>query len=102
MRLDQLTQATFAPLVGRRFRLHVNPATTVEVELIEAVQLPVYPRRGPARTREPFSLVFRGSKEFVLPQRIYPLEQEEFGSVGMFLVPIEPDDLGHRYEAIFN
>jgi hypothetical protein len=101
--LDQLTQATFAPLVGRRFRLHVNAASTVEVELIETLPLPVRPGRGgQAPKRVPFSLVFRGPRQFVLPQRIYPVEQAALGTAGMFLVPIGPDDVGQRYEAIFN
>jgi hypothetical protein len=101
--LDLFTQATFAPLVGMRFRLRVNAATTVEVELIEALRLPVRPGRGgQAPKREPFSLVFRGPKESVLPQGIYTVEQEALGTAGIFLVPIGPDDVGQRYEAIFN
>ena len=100
---DQFTKATFGSLVGERFRLHVSAGTTVEVELIEALGLPDRPRRGgQAPVREPFSLVFRGPREFLLPQRIYAIQQAALGTAGIFLVPIKPDDLGHRYEAIFN
>src|SRR5262245_31328898 len=101
--LDQFTHTTFEPLVGKRFRLHVSPGTAVEVELIEAVRLPAHPlRAGQPPKRQPFSLVFRGPKEFVLRQRIYPLEQEALGTPEIFLVPIGPDEVGQRYEAIFN
>jgi hypothetical protein len=101
--LDQLTQAKFGPLVGKQFRLHVGDAKIVEVELLEVAQLPNHPRHGAAKLkREPFSLLFRGPREFVLPQRIYPLEQDTLGRVEIFLVPIGPDEIGQRYEAIFN
>jgi hypothetical protein len=101
--LDQLTHAKFATLVGQRFRLHVNDAKIVEVELIEVVQLPTHAGRGAAEAkRSPFSLVFRGPREFVLPQRIYPVEQESLGKAEIFLVPIGPDEIGQRYEAVFN
>jgi hypothetical protein len=101
--LDQFTQATFEPLVGKRFRLQVSAGTGVEVELIEALRLPAYPgRHGQPPRREPFTLTFRGPREIILPQRIYPLEQEALGTVEVFLVPIGPDDAGQRYEAVFN
>jgi hypothetical protein len=101
--LDALTRATFVPLLGKRFLLHDGDEKTVEIELIEAQALPVHPGRdGKTFRREPFSLLFRGPKQFVLPQRIFTLEQETLGRVDIFLVPIGPDDVGQRYEAIFN
>ena len=101
--LDLLTHASFAPLVGKRFRLQVSDGKKIEVELIEATKLPVHPGRGEqAARREPFSLLFRGPKEFILPQRTYPVEQETLGKAEIFLVPIGPDAVGQRYEAVFN
>jgi hypothetical protein len=101
--LDQLTHATFEPLVGKRFRLHIGAEKTVEVELIQALELPMHPARdGQAPARQPFSLVFRGPRDFVLPQRIYAIGQETLGPVEIFLVPIGPDEMGQRYEAVFN
>ena len=99
--LDQLTRATFEPLLGKRFVALMTEGQTVEMELIEARALPVHPgSKGPRR--EPFSLVFRGPRKFVLPQCIYHMEQAALGTVEIFLVPIGPDESGQRYEAIFN
>ena len=71
--------------------------------MIAAARLPVHPGRGSQlRKAEPFSLMFRGPKNFVLPQCIYSLEQETLGTAAIFLVPIGPDEMGQCYEAIFN
>ncbi len=58
---------------------------------------------APDGGRAPFSLLFRsGRRDFHLPQGIWPLCHEEFGRVGVFLVPIGPDGSGMCYEAVFN
>jgi hypothetical protein len=99
---DYLTQALFEPLVGTSFRLRLG-AKVLELELVQADKLTAYPGRGGKMPkRDPFSLVFRGAREFVLPQQIYTLEQETLGHLEIFLVPIGPDDVGQRYEAVFN
>jgi len=101
--LDQLTHATFAPLVGSRFTLRVSENSTIEVELTQAETLPLRAgRNGQMPSRAPFALIFRGPREFVLGQRIYSLEREGFGPEGIFLVPIGPDAHGQQYEAVFN
>jgi hypothetical protein len=101
--LDQLTHATFASLVGSRFTLRVSETSAIEVELIQADKLPAYAgRNGQSPKREPFALVFRGPREFVLQQRIYSIAQAAFGPEDLFLVPIGPDESGQRYEAVFN
>ena len=66
------------------------------------------PSRGLSRTSEPagsgrrapFSIVFRGPREILLPQRIYRSEHEKFEIFELFLVSIGPDQDGLRYEAI--
>lgn len=101
--LDQLTQATFARLMGKRFRLHFADGKNVELELIEANLLPAHPGRLEKNLRrEPFSLLFRGPSTLMLPQRIHVLEEETLGRVEIFLVPIGPDEVGQCYEAVFN
>lgn len=99
---DNLTQALFEPLIGTPFCLRIG-AKVLELELVQADKLTAYPGRGGKMPkREPFSLVFRGPREIMLPQQIYALEQETLGRVEIFLVPIGPDDVGQRYEAVFN
>jgi hypothetical protein len=51
--------------------------------------------------REPFSIVFRGPLEPVLPQRIYRFEHEALGAFELFIVPIGTDESGMQYEAVF-
>ena len=101
--LETLTKTTFADCLGSKFRLHYGAANPLDVELIEATGFPARPDQagGPVR-REPFSIVFRGPRAVVLPQRIYRLEHDTLGTLEIFLVPIGPDETGMRYEAIFN
>jgi len=96
---DLLTQQHFEPLLHQRFTLYVDENTSFEVELIEVQALP---KRGAVLAREPFSLIFRGPREFYVPQRIYMLQNETLGKQDIFLVPIGPDAVGHRYQAIFS
>ncbi|MBE0611635.1 MAG: hypothetical protein IH609_19800 [Dehalococcoidia bacterium] len=52
--------------------------------------------------RQPFSLVFRGPANPLLPQAIYRLESDAVEPLEIFLVPIGRDADGVTYEAIFN
>ena len=101
--LKDFTVDTFAGRVGERFRIKVDEATAVDAELVEAAA--VQPTSGvPVATpggRTPFSIVFRGPQEPLLPQSIYPFEHAELGAFEIFIVPIGRDADGVRYEAIF-
>ena len=101
--LESLTEASFAPHQGTTFRLYPVADTLVEMRLIEVTGLPgrALPA-GIAPLRDPFSLIFRGPLDPSLPQRIYPMEHEQMGTLELFLVPIGPDAEGMRYQAIFN
>lgn len=99
MRLDTATVEAFAPAVGESFSLDAGEAGTLELELIAATpgQHP-----GPEGTRHPFTLEFVGPADPILAQRIYRLDQEQLGSLEIFLVPISRDDTGTTYEAVFS
>jgi hypothetical protein len=104
--LESFTRETLAPHLGETFRLHLDGATVLDLELVEATDLSQgggAEARGPGAppARAPFSLVFRGSREALLPQRIYHLEHDRIGAFDLFLVPIGPDAVGMRYEAVF-
>ena len=93
--LGALTAAIFAPLRGESFRIEPGDLPEFELELIQI-------QEGPAgASRMQFSLLFRGGPDPPLPQRIYRLEHDELGPLDIFLVPLGPDDVGQRYEAIF-
>ena len=84
----------FAGCVGDLFRLEGN-GQKLEAELVEAEPL------GEDRGR-PFALLFRVEDGPTLPQKIYPLEHDRLGRLDLFLVPVGPDEVGMRYEAIFS
>jgi hypothetical protein len=96
--LDALTHESFRPHVGTPFRVEYAPAASAALTLVEVTVLGG--GAGAAR-RQPFSLLFRGPRAPVLPQRIYRLEHEGMGALELFIVPIGPDGEGMRYEAIF-
>jgi hypothetical protein len=97
---NDVALSTFEPRLGESFRIALDDGRRIDVELIEAAA-----SRGSAPPseglREPFAIVFRGPYEPVLPQRIYRIEHDELGPLEIFLVPIGPDVLGMRYEAVF-
>jgi hypothetical protein len=96
--LESFTHETFAGRLGEKFRIVVDAATAFDAELAE-VSVGTDP--APPERRSQFSLVFRGPPAVVHPQRIYRVEHAELGSFEVFLVPIGPDELGMRYEAVF-
>jgi hypothetical protein len=94
--LDALTAADFAPHLHERFRLQAGAAGELPLELVEVVG-------GEHREqRRPFSVVFRGPGDPVLPQQIYGIEHPALGTLELFLVPIGRDAAGVSYEAVFN
>jgi hypothetical protein len=95
--LESFTIETFSKRLGERFALDLGDAHRFDVELVEATPLGSAPPQG----RAPFSIVFRGVSQPVLPQRIYRVEHDALGGFELFLVPIGPDGSGMRYEAVF-
>ncbi|HEY1796189.1 MAG TPA: hypothetical protein VGG57_08715 [Stellaceae bacterium] len=72
----------------------------VTLRLEEATLLPS--RSAIPDSRPPFSLIFIGPGDAVLPQQLYRLTHEEIGEIIIFLVPVGRDDHGILYQAIFN
>ncbi len=97
--LERLTLNDFFERVGEEFRVADRDAP-VALVLVETTDLSRADAPGPRRS--PFSLIFRGPFQPVLPQRIWPLEHAALGRLEVFLVPIGPDGAGMRYEAVFN
>ena len=98
--LDGLTVDAFAPLVGDGFALDDEGAGRLVLELLEARAIEAGAPAGGA-ARVPFSLLFRGPGEPVLPQRIYSLRHDALGALEIFIVPVARQPDGMRYEAIF-
>jgi hypothetical protein len=96
--LEKFEVGTFAPRLGETFRIQAADSQWMDVTLIEATALG---EGAPAEGRRaPFSIVFRGPRDSVLPQRTYPVEHAAIGAFELFLVPIGPDQEGMWYEAV--
>ncbi len=93
---DIITREEFSNSVNTRFKLEIDEANFLEMELVTVDDLGSTPRQ------EQFSLVFRGPAAPILPQTIYQLEHAVIGLFNIFLVPIGRDNLGVNYEAVFN
>jgi hypothetical protein len=98
----ELTLESFSGLIGERFEMRAAGAgaetLAVELCLSEAVALG---EAAPGR-RAPFSIVFSGPAASIQPQGTYRLEHETLGPIELFLVALQPDAAGARYEAVFN
>lgn len=105
--LTELGFETFSGRIGEPFGIasadadtEIEPGTPrLTLELVDAVSLgaPVV-----AGMRAPFSLLFRGPSQPILPQAIYRLTHDQLGSLDLFLVPLQPETDGARYQAVFN
>jgi hypothetical protein len=101
--LEQLTFESFAGLLKTKFRIALDAEDGTELELSELTP----PQTGVAggangQTYENFSLIFLGTPDRVLPQKIYTFESAQLGRFELFIVPIARDQNGTRYQAIFS
>lgn len=96
MGLDELTKESFSENLNTKFRLPLPDEKFVELELVKVESHHSSPQQ------EMFSIFFRGSPEFFLPQGVYRLEHERLGTSDIFLVPLGKAQDGFTYEAVFN
>ena len=102
--LEQFTIDTFAPVAGQRFQVHVAGHEPLEMALESVTEIPVSGWRpdDTAEHRKPFSLVFLGPPQVVLPQAIYRFEHDGLGTFEIFIVPIGRTAQGVQYEVVFS
>ena len=102
--LERFTIDTFMPMAGQVFRLPVQGAEPLEMTLESVTEIPVSGWRPEeaAEHRKPFSLVFLGPPQFVLPQAIYRFEHDAIGAFEIFIVPIGRTPQGVSYEVVFS
>ncbi|MGH3157823.1 MAG: DUF6916 family protein [Streptosporangiaceae bacterium] len=104
--LDTLTAEDFRDHKNTRFRMtgDGSPAS-FEAELVSVTE---YTDNASGTFRTPFSVLFHGPLEPVLPQGTYRLEHDGLGTLDLFIVPVGPDTpepesepTAMRYEAVF-
>lgn len=97
---ERLTEDGFTKHLNTVFRVKVSAPKPVDLKLVEVRGYP-----GGANEQsgmERFSLYFNGPGDLHLPQRTYELEHDQLGSLDIFLVTVEGNERGFRYEAVFN
>jgi hypothetical protein len=100
--LTWLTYDDFADRIGEDFVVTAAADEPLTLELVDAVEGSAPGGTGPdGRQRRQFSLVFRGPGAPVLGQGSRGLVHHAIGELELFLVPIGPDAVGMRYEAVF-
>lgn len=101
-RIEWLTHAHVAPLVGQDVTVGADGRGTWTMRLVDAVEGSEPGGPGPeGQHRQQFSLLFRGPAEPQLPQGTYAVTHDAIGEQHLFLVPIGRDAEGVRYEAAF-
>jgi hypothetical protein len=98
LELDRVSAADFSPYLHSCFRLAAGKSS-LELELVEVTDSG---RKRVPESRSSFSLLFKGTKEQLLPQQMYRIEHDKLGAMDLLIVPVREDQSGYYYEAIFN
>ena len=88
----------FRPLVGRTFRVIVDERQYMPAELLSATP---WGDTSDGK-RQPFTLTFRADAGHRIPQATYMVDTERMEPFPLFLVPLQPESDGTRYEAVFS
>lgn len=94
-----LTLETFQPELGSTFAISFADAR-FDLELREAKALTF--RDPKVQIRHPFSVLFVCPDKRVLEQGTYAIDHERLGRLEIFIVPVDADEDGVHYEAVFN
>lgn len=99
--LAKLSVDDFTPLVGEGFTVATDAGDQV-LELVQARLIDTtQPSVDATSVRAPFTLLFRGPGDTILPQQMYPLDHAELGTLELFIVPVGRTEAGTDYEAVF-
>ncbi len=97
--LERLQSSDFTPLLEQAFQVSAPGLAPLEFRLAEVSELgePATPESA----RRPFSLIFLGPAQPVLPQAIYSFQHPAFDGLEIFIVPLGPRTGQMQYQAIF-
>jgi hypothetical protein len=91
-----LTHEEFSRHLNTKFGIRVSETQAIEAELTEVSEHLISPRQ------ERFSIVFRTSNEVLISQGLHRFEHDKMEAFDLFIVPIDRDERGTYYEAVFN
>ncbi len=92
---QHISKAQFEQSLNTRFVLCDDDGEH-PLELIELTSANFSPKY------ESFSLIFRGDKNRVHSQRIYPMKHDVLGTFELFITAAGRNDEGTTYQAVFN
>lgn len=98
--IQTFTLETFS--IGDRFKIYYEEEKFIELTLAK-VEKGKY--KLPDEFRQPFSMLFRSSKEVELLQGMYNMVHDKVGNFELFIVPVLPNSRGvegNYYEAVFS
>jgi hypothetical protein len=96
---EPLQSTDFKMQLDHIFSIHLDNATTIDLQLVSVTELGTTPQTG---ARAPFSLHFLGPvSQHYLQQHTYPMTNETLGVFDIFIVPLGAEAGRMRYEAIF-
>ena len=98
--LETFTISTFSNRLNEPFQLFDSSGAPLVLTLTQVDSLSE--QRGLPVKRSPFSLIFTGPPQPVLPQKTYRVDHSSIGTFEIFIVPIGPSAQGMQYEAIFS
>lgn len=98
--MDILVYENFSNKIGDRFQLVMEGDRVLELVLSSADLKPSC--RSPQSQRDPFSLIFNGTKGTLCRQAIYRMRHASGWEIDIFLVPLAhgPDGT-YTYQAIY-
>jgi hypothetical protein len=100
--LDKLTSADFSTLLNQTFQVRLGSDELFVAELIDVTELGQAPSENSDVNRRAFSTIFRvAHQETFFQQQICEVQHDALGTLTLFLVPLGPDNVGMRYEAMF-
>ena len=91
-----LTHEAFSQNANTKFQVQGDQDTGVELELTAISEIKLHPQQ------EEFAIVFRGPLNAFLGQGVRFFTHDRMGQFELFLVPIQQDEKGFYYEAVFN
>jgi hypothetical protein len=95
--IDQLTADDFAGYLGGK--VWPGPGLEMVLDRIDRPEFPGWERIA----RKPFSLIFRGPRQPLLPEGLYPVEFADGPTLVLYVIPILTTARDHQeYQVVFN
>ena len=104
MNFIDLKRETFSDKIDQTFVLD-SGEEKVDLKLTQLTELDAIEKvpGAPEDLREePFTLLFRGEGESILPQQLYSIHHESLGDFTLFITPVGADPEGVYYESVVN